>query len=33
MDFHPKNVILTSDGPAVFDWGSFAVADPRSDVA
>jgi aminoglycoside phosphotransferase (APT) family kinase protein len=33
MDFHPKNVILTSDGPAVFDWGSFAIADPRSDVA
>lgn len=33
MDFHQKNVILTSRGPVVFDWGSFAVADPRSDLA
>ena len=33
MDFHPKNIILTQAGPMVFDWGSFAVADPRADLA
>jgi aminoglycoside phosphotransferase (APT) family kinase protein len=33
MDFHPKNVIVTGRGPVVFDWGSFAVADPRADLA
>lgn len=33
MDFHPKNVILTTQGPVVFDWGSFAVADPRADLS
>ncbi len=33
MDLHPRNVILTPRGPVVFDWGSFAVTDPRSDLA
>ncbi len=33
MDFHPRNVIITGRGPVVFDWGSFAVADPRADLA
>ena len=33
MDFHPRNVILTTEGPVVFDWGSFAVADSRADLA
>lgn len=33
MDLHPRNVIITRRGPIVFDWGSFAVADPRSDLA
>ncbi|MFW2338542.1 MAG: phosphotransferase family protein, partial [Acidimicrobiia bacterium] len=33
MDFHPKNIILTQAGPMVFDWGSFALADPRADLA
>ncbi len=33
MDFHPRNVIITERGPVVFDWGSFAVTDPRADLA
>ncbi len=33
-DFHPQNVLLEPEGrPYVIDWGCFALADPRFDLA
>ncbi len=33
MDFHPLNVMLSSDGPVVLDWANAARGDPLVDVA
>jgi aminoglycoside phosphotransferase (APT) family kinase protein len=32
-DFHPGNVLVTSRGPVVIDWGSASRGDPIGDVA
>jgi aminoglycoside phosphotransferase (APT) family kinase protein len=33
-DYHPENILMTADGrPAVIDWSSATLADPRVDVA
>jgi Ser/Thr protein kinase RdoA (MazF antagonist) len=33
-DYHPENILVTRDGrPAVIDWSSATLADPRVDVA
>lgn len=31
LDLHPENVILTSDGPRVIDWGTAEEGDPALD--
>lgn len=33
FDLHPDNVMLTADGPVVFDWTNAAMAPPGTDVA
>ncbi len=33
LDFHPLNIMMTSDGPVVFDWSNAAVGPPAADVA
>jgi Ser/Thr protein kinase RdoA (MazF antagonist) len=33
LDFHPDNVMLTADGPMVFDWTNAAVGPAAADVA
>jgi aminoglycoside phosphotransferase (APT) family kinase protein len=33
MDFHPLNIILSSDGPVVVDWTRASRGDPAVDVA
>ncbi len=33
LDFHPDNIMLTADGPMVFDWSNVAVGPPAADVA
>ena len=33
LDLHPRNVILTADGPKVIDWGNAANGPPDADVA
>jgi aminoglycoside phosphotransferase (APT) family kinase protein len=33
LDFHPLNVMLSSDGPVVLDWTNAARGDPLVDVA
>jgi aminoglycoside phosphotransferase (APT) family kinase protein len=33
MDFHPLNVMLSSDGPVVLDWAYASRGDPLVDVA
>jgi tRNA A-37 threonylcarbamoyl transferase component Bud32 len=33
MDFHPLNVILSSEGPVVIDWTNASRGDPLVDVA
>jgi aminoglycoside phosphotransferase (APT) family kinase protein len=33
MDFHPLNVMLSSDGPVVLDWTRASRGDPLVDVA
>jgi aminoglycoside phosphotransferase (APT) family kinase protein len=32
-DYHPGNVMLTADGPAVIDWVTAAAGQPEADVA
>jgi thiamine kinase len=32
-DFHPGNVVLTSDGPVVIDWLDASRGDPAADIA
>lgn len=34
LDYHPNNILIGPDGaPAVIDWTSFSVSDPRFDLA
>jgi Phosphotransferase enzyme family len=33
LDFHPDNVMLTADGPIVFDWTNAALGPAAADVA
>lgn len=33
LDFHPDNVMLTADGPVVFDWSNAALGPAPADVA
>jgi aminoglycoside phosphotransferase (APT) family kinase protein len=33
LDFHPDNVMLTADGPVVFDWSNAALGPAAADVA
>ena len=33
LDFHPDNIMLTADGPVVFDWTNAALGPPAADVA
>ncbi len=33
LDFHPDNVMLTADGPKVFDWTNVALGPAAADVA
>ena len=33
LDFHPLNIMLTGDGPVVFDWTNAALGPPAADVA
>jgi aminoglycoside phosphotransferase (APT) family kinase protein len=33
LDFHPDNVMLTADGPVVFDWTNAALGPAAADVA
>ena len=33
LDFHPLNIMLTADGPIVFDWTNAAIGPPAADVA
>jgi aminoglycoside phosphotransferase (APT) family kinase protein len=33
LDFHPDNIMLTDDGPVVFDWTNAALGPPAADVA
>jgi aminoglycoside phosphotransferase (APT) family kinase protein len=33
LDFHPDNVMLTADGPVVFDWTNAALGPSAADVA
>ena len=33
LDFHPDNIMLTPDGPVVFDWTNAALGPPAADVA
>ena len=33
LDFHPGNVMLTDDGPVVFDWSNAALGPAAADVA
>ena len=33
LDFHPDNIMLTADGPMVFDWPNAALGPPAADVA
>ena len=33
LDFHPFNIMLTADGPVVFDWTNAALGPPAADVA
>jgi aminoglycoside phosphotransferase (APT) family kinase protein len=33
LDFHPLNIMLTSDGPVVFDWTNAALGPASADVA
>jgi hypothetical protein len=33
LDFHPGNVMLTADGPVVFDWSNVALGPDAADVA
>ena len=33
LDFHPDNIMLTADGPIVFDWTNAALGPPAADVA
>jgi thiamine kinase len=32
-DFHPGNVLLTSQGPTIIDWFDASIGDPAGDVA
>ena len=32
-DFHPGNVLATTDGPRVIDWGEASQGDPAADIA
>lgn len=32
-DFHPRNVVISADGPKVLDWLDAARGDPAADVA
>jgi aminoglycoside phosphotransferase (APT) family kinase protein len=32
LDFHPLNIMLTSDGPVVFDWTNAALGPAAADV-
>ena len=32
-DYHPGNVVLTADGPAVIDWVTATAGQPEADVA
>lgn len=31
-DFHPDNIILTSDGPMIIDWANASIGNPLGDV-
>jgi tRNA A-37 threonylcarbamoyl transferase component Bud32 len=33
LDLHPRNVMLTDDGPVVIDWSNGAAGPPGADVA
>ncbi|MGI9030854.1 MAG: aminoglycoside phosphotransferase family protein [Ilumatobacteraceae bacterium] len=33
LDFHPGNIMLTADGPMVFDWTNAALGPAAADVA
>ena len=33
LDFHPDNVMLTPDGPVVFDWSNASLGPPAAEVA
>ena len=33
LDFHPDNIMLTADGPVVFDWTNAALGPSAADVA
>lgn len=33
LDFHPDNVMLTADGPVVFDWSNASLGPPAAEVA
>lgn len=33
VDFHPDNVIITTDGPKIIDWCNAAAGDPCADAA
>jgi aminoglycoside phosphotransferase (APT) family kinase protein len=33
LDFHPGNVMLTTDGPVLFDWTNAVLGPPAADVA
>jgi len=33
LDFHPDNIMLTPDGPVVFDWTNAALGPAAADVA
>jgi aminoglycoside/choline kinase family phosphotransferase len=33
LDFHPDNIMLTSDGPVVFDWTNATLGPAAADVA
>jgi aminoglycoside phosphotransferase (APT) family kinase protein len=33
LDFHPDNIMLTADGPVIFDWSNVSLAPPAADVA
>jgi thiamine kinase-like enzyme len=33
MDFHPRNIILTENGPFIIDWETAVKGNPLADVA